>query len=192
MDNLLKNQSVLQEQANDVVLNLDLKNLLSKFGEFKLVGSIVFGLMTWRDIDIDLVLLSDPGDEIYWEIVKTLFEKAGVKNLNLADNRKQDETDRPRSMYIGVKYEDILKNIWKIDIRLLGKEFVTTDAVEELIKTATEEHRKTILTIKSKVHDNPKYHKTFSSLDIYEAVIKQNVSDLNGFHIYLDKINKEY
>jgi len=129
---------------------------------------------------------------MYWEIVKTLFEKAGVKNLNLADNRKQDETDRPRSMYIGVKYEDYLKNIWKIDIRLLGKEFVTTDAVEELIKTATEEHRKTILTIKSKVHDNPKYHKTFSSLDIYEAVIKQNISDLNEFHSYLDKNNKEH
>lgn len=192
MDNLLKNQSVLQEQANEVVLCLDLKNLLSKFGEFKLVGSIVFGLMTWRDIDIDLVLPSDPTDEMYWKIVKTLFEKVGVKNLNLADNRKQNEFDRPRSMYIGVKYEDEEKQIWKIDIRLLGKEFVTTDAVEELIKTATEEHRKIILKIKSQVHDNPKYHKTFSSLDIYEAVIKQNISDLNGFHNYLDKNNKEH
>ncbi len=191
MNSILDKQNKLQTKALQVVNNLKLEGVLSKYGEFKLVGSIVYGLMTWRDIDIDLILEKDPTDLEFWEISKKLFVP-NVKLLQLTDNRSQKELDRPRSMYIAVKYEDEEKQIWKIDIRLLGKEFVTTDAVEELIKTATGEHRKSILTIKSHVHDNPKYHKTFSSLDIYEAVIKQNVTDLNGFHIYLDKINKEY
>lgn len=191
MTDLLEEQNKLQKQAFEVIEKLDLNNILDKYGQFSLVGSIEYGLMTWRDIDANLAMRADPTDNEYWDIVKTIFSLPKVKLLTLADNRQRLEADRPKSMYLGIKYEDDENNIWKIDIRLLSKGSITTDRVTELIKeNITEESRITILQIKSQVCDNPKYHKAFSSVDIYEAVLLSGVKDLSGFREYLSKQGK--
>jgi len=191
MTDLLEVQNKLQKQAFEVIEKLDLNNILGKYGQFSLVGSIEYGLMTWRDVDANLAMPADPTDNEYWEIVKAIFSLPKVKLLTLADNRQQIETDRPKSMYLGIKYKDHENNIRKIDIRLLAKESITTDRIAQLVKDKiTEELRETILQIKSQVHDNPKYHKTFSSVDIYEAVLLSGVKDLSDFKEYLSKQGK--
>ena len=191
MTDLTEEQNKLQKQAFVVIEKLDLNNILGKYGQFDLVGSIEYGLMTWRDIDANLAMQTDPTDSEYWEIVKVIFSVPKVRLLTLADNRQQLETDRPKSMYLGIKYEDDEKNVWKIDIRLLAKESITTDKIAQLIKeNITEESRMVILQIKSQVCDNPKYHKAFSSVDIYEAVLLSGVKDLSGFREYLSKQGK--
>ena len=191
MTDLLEVQNELQKQAFEVIEKLDLNNILGKYGQFSLVGSIEYGLMTWRDVDANLAMPADPTDNEYWEIVKAIFSLPKVKLLTLADNRQQIETDRPKSMYLGIKYKDHENNIRKIDIRLLAKESITTDRIAQLVKDKiTEELRETILQIKSQVHDNPKYHKTFSSVDIYEAVLLSGVKDLSDFKEYLSKQGK--
>jgi len=191
MIDLIQEQNKLQKQACEVVEKLHLKNILGKYGEFNLVGSVEYGLMTWRDIDINLVMQTNPTDSQYWDIVKAIFSLPKVKLITLADNRQKVEADRPKSMYLGIKYEDFENNTWKIDIRLLAKESVTTDRITQLIKDKmTNETREIILQIKSQVHDNPKYHKGFSSVDIYESVLLSGVKDVNGFREYLLKLGK--
>jgi len=191
MTDLLEEQNKLQKRAFEVIRKLDLNNILGKYGQFSLVGSIEYGLMTWRDIDANLAMQTYPTDSQYWDIVKAIFSLPKVKLLTLADNRQQEEIDRPKSMYLGIKYEDDENNTWKIDIRLLAKESITTDRVAKLVKeNITEESRIIILQIKSQVCDNPKYHKTFSSVDIYEAVLLSGVKDLSGFREYLSKQGK--
>jgi len=191
MADLLKEQDKLRKQALVVIEKLDLNNILSKYGQFSLVGSIKYGLMTWRDIDVDLEMQTDPTDSEYWEIVKTFFSFPKVKSVTLVDNRKQVEMNRPKSMYLGIKYEDNENNIWKIDIRLLAKESIAADKVTQLIEDKiTGESRLAILQIKSQLHDNPKYHKVFSSADIYEAVLLSDVKDLSDFGEYLSKKGK--
>lgn len=191
MTNLLEEQNKLQKQAFEVIEKLDLNNILGKYGQFSLVGSIEYSLMTWRDIDANLAMQNDPTDSEYWDIVEAIFSLPKVKLLTLADNRQQVEADRPKSMYLGIKYEDNENNIWKIDIRLLARESITTDKVAQLIKeNITEESRIAILQIKSQVCDNPKYHKAFSSVDIYEAVLLSGVKDMDGFREYLSKQGK--
>jgi hypothetical protein len=66
---------------------------------------------------------------------------------------------------------------------------MTTNLIKEKL---TEESKKTILEIKSQVHDNPNYHKLFSSTDIYEAVLLQRVKNLSEFKNYLKKIDKMF
>jgi len=191
MTDLIKEQNKLQKQAFEVIKKLDLNNILGKYGQFSLVGSIEYSLMTWRDIDANLTMQAYPKDTEYWEIVKAIFLLPKVKLLRLADNRQQVEADRPKSMYLGIKYEDDENNIWKIDIRLLAKESITTDRIAQLIQeNITEETRIIILQIKSQVCDNPKYHKSFSSVDIYEAVLLSGVKDMDGFREYLSKQGK--
>ncbi len=191
MTNLIENQNKLQNQALEVIEKLNLKYILGKYGEFRLVGSIEYGLMIWRDIDVNLVMHSDPTDNEYWDIVRAIFILPNVIQLTLADNRKQLETNRPRSMYLGIRYSDDINDIWKIDIRLLAKESVTTDRIAKLIHSKlTDESREIILQIKYQVYSNPKYHKEFSSVDVYEAVLSHNVKDLSNFEEYLSKLGK--
>ena len=189
---LFEKQKSIQEMAFKVVKELNLEKILGKYGEFVLVGSVVYGLMTWRDVDMDLRLPDIPTDKQYFELVSSIFPLLGIKKLTLVDDRKMEDKDRPRSMYLGIKYEDNDKNIWKIDIRILSKEDVTTDVIADLISSkATNENKETILRIKSQVHDNPNYHKKFSSVDIYEAVLNSGVNDLEQFKEYLNIQGKE-
>ncbi len=146
MDNLLKKQAELQNQAFEVVEKLKLKEVLNKYGEFELVGSIEYGLMTWRDIDANLIMENDPEDDEFWEIVKQFFASPQVNLLTIVDNRNQTEENRPKSMYIGIKHKDEEGEVWKIDLRLIARDQVTTDKITKLInKKIAEETRKIIL-----------------------------------------------
>ncbi|MEI6843324.1 MAG: hypothetical protein WCK48_02370 [bacterium] len=191
MSDLIEEQSKLQKQGLKIIENLNLKEILGKYGEFCLVGSMDYGLMTWRDIDVDLVTENEPRNEEYLQIVEKLFSQPNVKKLSLIDDRESEDPNRPDSMYIGVKYEDEYNDTWKIDIRLLSRKNIVTDKTKKLIdEKMTEESRNNILLIKSGVHDNPKYHKKFFSVDIYEAVLLFGVREMEGFKEYLSKQGK--
>ena len=191
METIIQNADQLQRQALAAVKQMGLDSQLSKYGQFNVVGSAVYNLMTWRDIDFDLVMPAVPDNKTYWDIVQCIFTVPGVKKLTLVDNRDLEEKDRPKSMYIGVSYKDAENETWKLDIRVLSKDSVTTDSIAELIKLKlTEDSRLHILEIKSQVHTNPKYHKGFSSVDIYNAVLLNGVKDLSGFEKYLATLGK--
>ena len=147
--------------------------------------------MTWRDLDFDLVTPVLPDNKVYFTLVKYLFNLPEVKKLTLVDNRNLEGRDRPRSLYIGLQYIDSKNEIWKLDIRLLPKEDVVTDRVADLVhEKLTDTFRHYILEIKTKVHNNPKYHKSFSITDIYNAVLLKNITDLGGFESYLKTVGK--
>lgn len=191
MNLLIENANNLQKETNDLIAKMQLNDKLTPIGELKLVGSATYNLMTWRDVDFDLVTPAIPDNDIYLKAVKSLFETSGVRKVTLVDNRNQKEKDRPKSMYIGLSYEDEKGEIWKFDIRLLSKESVTTNIIENLIKSKlTDNLRVCILDIKSQVHNNPKYHKGFSSVDIYNAVLLNGVTDIDGFVKYLATLGK--
>ena len=52
------------------------------------------------------------------------------------------------------------------------------------------DNKKIILEIKSAIADNPQYRKNIFSVDIYNAVLKEGVKDLDQFKAYLKKTNK--
>ena len=189
MKELVEKQNKLQEEAFETLEQLGLEKLLTPFGEFKFVGSIEYGLMTWRDIDADLFVKNVPSDELYWQIVQTIFCQPEVELLMLADNRNGDtEPNRPKSMYLGIKYLNAHGNKWRFDIRILRKEDDMTNKVKTMIEQKIDEQKRlAILEIKSQVHDNPKYHKEFSSVDIYEAVLLHGIKTLADFKKYLLK-----
>jgi hypothetical protein len=49
---LLERQDALQAEANRLVESLDLPFMLGRAGRFERLGSSVFGLMAWRDLDL--------------------------------------------------------------------------------------------------------------------------------------------
>jgi len=187
-NDLIKIQSSLQNQANEILKKFGLIDLLSKYGNPIIVGSLALGLMTWEDIDIDLEVDKNFNDSSYFEIVQYFFKQNNIKQVILIDNRKELEPGRPRSMYIGIIFEDSAKTSWKIDIRILSaNKGWAQDDIDKIKSRLTPLAIENILKIKKDVAKHPKYRKEISSIDIYTAVLDKDVKDLDGFKKYISE-----
>lgn len=187
MDKLLQKAQQLKSDARQILSDLGMNKFFSIYGEVKLVGSITYRLMNWEDLDIDLVTKVFPTNELFWNTAKFLMRDEKTKSLMLVDNRTGlKEVNRPKSIYLGVKYvyKDTVE--WKIDIRLLEQKEVQDlpDWMESLDKL-NHNQKLAILAIKDKLKTNPNYHNSISSVDVYDAVVNQGVDSYEAFTKWL-------
>ncbi len=185
---LLQRQQMLQEEAQVVLEELDLVNLLSKAGSLRQIGSSVLGLMTWRDLDL---ATSSPGLDIesIYELMRPLCTHQRVRRVHcLNESGSYNTTGRPEQerYYFMVQYEILAGSEWKIDISFwLGQDIHPEPMQNALEQQLTPETRLAILWIKNACHQLPAYRNTFSSTDIYEAVILHEVRTPREFERYL-------
>ncbi len=200
---LMKKQDLLQNEAYEVLEELDLLKMLKQFGEPYLVGSADLGLMTWRDIDFEIIVGTLNKSEVL-KVVTALLEKTRLRmDITFSDNHDDLEPDRiPRGIYLGVKYygkiesgERILsgnKNTWKIDLWFVDEGSARSHRnTEEIKQKLDEEKKRIILEIKEQIADHPKYRYEIFSTDIYSAVLDNKVSNLGEFKEYIRKMGKE-
>ncbi|MBU0976216.1 MAG: hypothetical protein ABIE03_05755 [Patescibacteria group bacterium] len=95
-------QNSLHKKALEIIKDLKLIELLNKFGEVHVVGSVELKLMSWPDIDV--VVLSEPNVTNFLKVINELFTKDDVYSINLQDFRKSIYPDRPQGIYCGIKY----------------------------------------------------------------------------------------
>ncbi|MCL4417195.1 MAG: hypothetical protein M1365_10945, partial [Actinobacteria bacterium] len=144
---LLKKEEELQKGARKVLEKLDLIELLSKHGKPKIVGSVAFRLMTWKDIDI-VVIVDKLNKQNIAEISAILIKKSSRRiDFTVTDNRKEDGLGKiPRGIYLGLKYfgddikdvsryEAVKDIVWKIDIHFVLKDSSRSIATIEKIKS---------------------------------------------------------
>ena len=181
-DELVVQEKELHRQAYEVVKALDLLPFLSKYGRPRIVGSVALGLMTWRDIDIDLEITGEIRDQDFWKTAKYLLAQDKVTLVILVDNRKMIEKNRPPSMYIGGKVQADDGAIWKLDIRFISEQHaIAQKYIDSISSKLTDGRRRAILSIKHVVAQDPRYRTEISSVDIYEAVLDKGITDLEGF-----------
>jgi len=180
LDQLLQKALRLETEAQLIFEDLNLDSFFKEYGQVQPVGSMTYGLMTWEDIDIDLITEDIPSDELFWKIAKFLLKNKHTRLLMLADNRTGlRESNRPKSMYFGLKYEDDDNVEWKIDIRLIQRKEVKT--LPGWMRSIDNDKRTTIIQIKDRLKDDPRYHRTISSVDVYDAVINHKISSYDLF-----------
>ena len=192
-DALIVQQKELQGQAHEVLEALDLLHFLSEYGRPRIVGSVALGLMTWRDIDIDLEITGEIRDQDFWQTAKYLLAQDGVTLIILVDNRKMIEKDRPPSMYIGGKVQADDGAIWKLDIRFVSEQHaIAQKYIDSISYKLTDARKRAILSIKHVVAQDPRYRTEISSVDIYEAVLAKGITDLEGFKEQLRESGIEF
>lgn len=185
--NLLEKQNQLQKEAKQVLEDLKLLSFLSTFGKPELVGSIVTGLMTWRDIDMSIIV--EPKEEDMWAIAQYIFKQENTYSVWVADYRIRVDSPFPKGLYVGVKYKKPEGEIWKIDI-WLKQDVKDIQATNELMKKLDATNREIILQIKHQVADHPKYRKEIFSTDIYTAVLEKGVRNIEEFTSYIKDVGK--
>lgn len=188
MDDLLGRQDSLQKEARRQLTELELLALLSPFGDVIVVGSVITGLMTWPDIDLEVIGKHIPTKEAVGEIAKKLFTNQDIFRVWMMDNREKSDIHQPAGLYVGAK-RHVGSEVWKFDIWFLqeGEQRSGKDDLAWLKAALTPETRARILQIKDQVADNPQYRKTIFSFDIYRAVLNEGITTVTEFNKYLKK-----
>jgi len=189
-NDLVLQQNKLQKEGNSILEKLQLLQFLSKYGKPVITGSLATGLMTWRDIDIELVDEKKSFQNLF-DTVSYLFGIDNIKNIQLNNNiRGRIRANNPDGLYLGFQYQD--QELWKIDIWFIHneKQHSGKDDVLWFNNNINEEKRKSILIIKNQMAVHPKYRKTIFSTDIYDAVLKDNITSYEGFIEYLKNKGK--
>jgi len=184
----IKNESkLIKSQADKLLENWNLLNYLNKYGDAYSVGSVALDLMTWRDIDLEVICEKEPSKNDAIDVARYLFNIDGFRKVSPIDYSDGDGIKKPKGLYIGAEYIDLDKNKWKVDVWLLATSLARTkEKTEEIRNDLTPEYKEIILDIKSQVHDHPLYRKKIVSVDIYDAVIKNGVKNLDDFKKYLE------
>lgn len=180
-------QVELQKEAHELLRQLDLINVLSEYGEVFIAGSLVTNLMTWPDIDIEVITDTLPDRAAIGKLAAKLFANPDNERMVLLDNTQGFNPHYKSGVHLMFEQKK-----WKVDIWFFlpteqntGREYAAW-----LRKNLTEDKRRIILAIKEQITSNPKYRKEIFSVDIYEAVIKEDVKDLEGFEKYLQRTKR--
>ena len=190
-EQLLQRQRQLQNEAQRVLKELNLVELLNQAGVLRQVGSSALGLMVWRDIDL---AVSSPGLSIAraFEIMQPLLTHPCVKHVRYfhqSDRFKLTDLDERYYFMVFCEYQEQIE--WKFDISFWLGEGIHPEPVHDAIEQQlTPETRLTILRIKDVWYQLPAYRQAVYSTDIYDAVLQHGVRTLTEFDQYLAQRGK--
>jgi hypothetical protein len=160
-DELLERAAALREEGRAFLDRHAVEERLAEAGPVLLVGSVVTGLMVWRDLDVcvDARGLSRPAA---WELVLPL--------VRAADRVRYEHLDEPedRRHYFVLRLDG-----WKLDLSLFtdGIPAEVGEFQRELLGRLDDELRVAILRLKELWHRRPEYPEVVGGYEICSAVL---------------------
>jgi hypothetical protein len=186
---LLARQAALQAEAAELLAGLDLAALVADIGPLLLAGSVVSGLMSWREIDV--MLLAGPGfaPADVLRLLARIVARVPVTALDYRDERgPRCETGQRRDERYRVPMTVPWDGAdWRVDLTLWlhDPHHNVTRWHEELRERITAGQRAAVLRIKDEWHRRPEYPDQVSGLDIYTAVLDDGVTTPAQFAAWL-------
>jgi hypothetical protein len=188
-EDLLARQRALQQEAAEVLGELNLTERLAGFGPPLMVGSFVSGLMVWRELDIMFLGGASLSPTDLLAGLARLVEVPGVVGFNYADERGSRSPTgevRDERYHVATTYVRA-QGTWQLDLT-----FWLHDAHENLIawhetlpNSLTAHQRQAILRIKDVWHRRPEYPHSVGSSEIYNAVLDDGVRTPQEFERWL-------
>lgn len=167
---LLAHAEALQAEGVRVLADLDLETAFPTFGPPQLVGSVLSGLITYRDLD---VTFTAPGATAS-EVLRGLATIATRPGLLAADFRDERADRRPTPAITDERFYAVLTHhTWKIDLTFWLHDVPRPHVAEATrLRTATPEQKLAVLHLKQ---THPAYPHTISGTTIYTAVLNHNI-----------------
>jgi hypothetical protein len=176
--------SDLANEAYAIITELSLLELLRRFGDARLVGSVPLDLIVKLDIDIHVLVsnreLLITVDSIYHR----LFENEQIREVRISDYR-------PEGVKIGIDSYPGVSGDWSIDIWVTSQvEYTGFSFLDRLERELLPGHRSTIMEIKRSYHHQGLLRDGIS-MQIYRAVLDDEVRSVKKFHHYLEEQDQE-
>src|SRR5215469_416080 len=172
-EDLLARQSALQDEAQEVLADLDLAGLLGDIGPLLVTGSYVSGLMCWRELGV----------------LARIVGRAEVTDLQYRDERGPrcgTGQVRDERYHVPVTVQHGGRG-WQIDLTLWLHDLHHNVTLwhEQLRDRITAAQRIAVLRIKDDWHRRPAYPHHVGGLEIYTAVIEDGVRTPDQFATWL-------
>lgn len=172
----------LKDEADNLLQETKLKELLSEFGDTELGGSYAYDLLVDRDLDFGVVV-KKMTPEIRSDIVSLFAKQNWAYSVNMTDRinfEPLSNLQAPRGLYVGLTIPFPTER-WNIDIWFMITDELPKDQLAERILQATAEQKAIILTIKYELMKMGRKHKGITSAEVYEAVLFKNVKTTSEF-----------
>ena len=176
----------IHEEADELLEKKGLLKILGQYGIPLVTGSYSLGLMTWRDLDIYLEN-DDLDEKDFFRLGGEIVSSFNPVKMSFRNERLAKTEGLPRGLYWGIYLGNERKGAWKIDVWALDKKecMQGLQFCADIANKLTPVSRIKILEIKSQCWHDPQYRKSFTSNDIYTAVLEKNVNSIDEFRSYL-------
>ncbi len=194
MKDYAKQADLLKQEATRLLAELNLAELLKKYGQVHLTGSYEYDVMTRRDIDI-CVEVASPSIELLFSMGKDLALLPGVGSMYYRNEFELQTPGNPRAMFWCVdmqRHDGHGTQTWKLDVLVSSPDEVNRVLAKgmELLRRIDKVKRENILRIKGALSATSDYGKAYRSTDIYQAVIEGGVKDLAGWKAWWRETGK--
>jgi hypothetical protein len=168
----------LKKEADLLVLQSGLAELLAVYAGWFIGGSYSYDLMCWRDLDIYVL---DPAHDL-----KQCFEVGYEVTLRLSAKKSfftNNVGGEPNGLYWGIRLGDVRQGAWKLDLWFLDRAGYEQHAAysSSISEKLTTENRAIILRIKEAYWRQASYRDTVTSDMIYRAVLDNGVRTASDF-----------
>lgn len=188
-EELLARQSALQQEAREILAEMELAALVADIGPLLIAGSFVSGLMCWRDLDVMVLVGAGFSPPDVLRLLTRIVERTGATAMEYHDERgPRCVTGQVRDERYHVPFTvDRGGSCWRIDLTLWlhDPHLNVTDWHEQLRERITAEQRRAVLRIKDVWHRRSEYPDQVGGLDIYTAVIDDGVRTPRQFATWL-------
>ena len=179
---------LIHKEADNILYERGLIRILQRFGTPHVTGSYSLNLMTWRDLDI-YVESEDMTEENFFILGKEINDRFHPVKMSYRNERIAKTEDLPIGLYWGIYLGNERRGGWKIDLWALDPEECVQrlkfcDGIAAQLAPAS---REIILEIKSECWQDPEYRRSYSSKDIYEAVLNEQVKNIREFKEFLKR-----
>jgi hypothetical protein len=181
-DELNDINNLIHKEADEILYEKGLLSLLKKFGTPHITGSYALNLMTWRDLDIYLET-ENISEENFFKLGAEINSEFNPVKMSYRNELISQTEGLPVGLYWGIYLGNERKGAWKIDIWAVNAKECRQRLkfCDDIAAKLTPSSREIILAIKSECWQDPEYRRSYSSKDIYEAVLASHVKNINEF-----------
>jgi hypothetical protein len=188
---LVKRQETLQIEAQEVIHDLDIVPRLGAAGQVFQIGSLVSGLMVWRDLDFSIVCRAPDATAVFVALAPIAGDPRviSLEYQNQTGDRSPSGQPEDERFYFVMRYRSPDGSVWKIDFSFWFNESGRTEIMypHQLRDQLTEETRLAILWLKDIWQRSPTYPDKVTGADIYDAVLKFGVRSPEHLRAHLMK-----
>lgn len=188
-ENFLAIDASIRKEADEIIYGKGLHNILSGFGIPFYTGSYALHLMTWRDLDIYLET-ENLSEKNFFELGSKIVVQFQPAKMSFRNERIAKTSGLPNGLYWGIYLGNERAGAWKIDVWTMDIDECRQRLgyCDNLFKRISDSDRKKILEIKSKCWQDPLYRRSYSSSDIYSAVLDKGIENFEQFRKWVQKI----
>ena len=171
----------LYQEANRLLEEFGLLEILRAYGEPHVIGSVSMDLMAWPDLDIDVINTGMCLEKLH-RLTGTLLERFSP----VWYEAKEELTDEGKTVWFHGLETEITGTRWNIDIWFFDEETIEKaetycTGIREKVRSDPA-LREAILTLKKELINRGLYSfEKYHSMDVYRAVLDQGITCVDTF-----------